>query len=71
MAEEKIEKPYQYQHYPMSLYKGGARDGAERTVANAEEEIAARADGFSMIDKDADAKAVAQLPEEAPKKKGK
>lgn len=59
MAEK--EKPYVYQEYPKSLYKDGARDGQQCVVTDAEEEKAARKDGFKMLDKDADARSTAAL----------
>lgn len=61
-----------YEHYPMAMYKNGDRNAASVTVGNAEEEMAARAEGFKMIDPEADAKAHAMLPAPTePKKKAK
>ena len=63
MAEEKkVSK-----HYPKSLYQGGDRSAEHRIVNSAEEELAARDEGFKMIDKDNDAKSVAAIsPAPAP-----
>lgn len=68
MAEEKA-KPYQYQEYPKSLYAGGERTGAQRVVNDAEEEVAARAEGFKMLDKELDAKAAERLAPKPEQKK--
>lgn len=65
MADPKPEKPYEYQEYPKSLHAGGDRSSPERVVKDADEEEAARAAGFKMIDKDLDAKAAAVLEERA------
>lgn len=53
--------------YPKSLHVGGDRAAPERIVRSEDEERAARADGFKMIDKERDAEAAARLaePEEA------
>lgn len=63
-------KPYQHQEYPKSLYADGSRTGAHRVVNDAEEEKAARGEGFKMLDKELDAKATAAL-EPKPESKGK
>lgn len=47
--------------YPKSLYQGGDRTAPERVVRSDEEEVAARAEGFKMIDKERDAEAVTRL----------
>lgn len=62
-------KPYEYQEYPKSLYAGGERAAAERVVKNADEEEAARAEGFKMLDKDLDAKSVEAIEKRAEEKK--
>lgn len=71
-------KGYEFTEYPKSLYQGGDRTAAERVVRDADEERAARADGFKMIDQKADARSVAALadpveekPAEPKKKTGK
>lgn len=56
---EGFTEPYKYQDYPKHLYKNGEREvhpvsgdqvkAVERVVKNAEEEKAARKDGFRMI----------------------
>lgn len=54
--------------YPKSLHVGGDRTAPERIVRDEEEEKAARAEGFKMIDKERDAiaaKALADEPEAA------
>lgn len=53
--------------YPKSLHVGGDRTAPERVVQDGDEEKAARAEGFKMIDKERDAiaaKALADEPEE-------
>lgn len=73
MAEET--KPYVFQEYPKSLYKGGERSGEHRVATDVESERAARADGFKMIDPKLDAESsglpVAEAEAETPKAKGK
>lgn len=54
--------------YPKSLHVGGNRTQPEKVVRNADEERAARAEGFKMIDKAHDAEAAARLSPEEPAK---
>lgn len=56
---EGFTEPYRHQEYPKHLYKGGKREvhpvsgdqvsGEARVVKNADEERAARKDGFSTL----------------------
>jgi hypothetical protein len=69
MAEEQKPYVYVYVEYPKSLHVGGDRNAPERVVRDADEERAARAEGFKMIDKAHDAKSVADLGLEAPVEK--
>lgn len=69
-AEEKkareagFTESYTYQHYPLALYKDGDRSKNYVEVKNAEEERAARKDGFKMIDPKKDVEAIAMLGED-------
>lgn len=56
-----MEKEALSTEYPKSLYQGGDRTAPERVVRSDEEEVAARAEGFKMIDKERDAEAVTRL----------
>lgn len=66
MAEET--KPYVFQEYPKSLYLGGERTADHRVANNVDEERAARADGFKMIDPKLDAESSGLIAEETEKK---
>lgn len=65
--------------YPKSLHQGGDRNAEHKIVEDENEEGAARAAGFKMIDKDKDAESAARLAKpakaekaaEVPEPKGK
>lgn len=63
MAEEVKELS---KEYPKALYPKGDRAGEPRTVQDADEERAARKDGFRMLDAENDKASVERLAEPKP-----